>query len=199
MKLYIATASPYARKALITALECGVRDRLTIVPINPHESRPDFVALNPYSKVPTLVLDDGTVLLESILICEYLDHLAGNGKVLPMPGPERFRILRKHSLGNGLMDASVTRRLEILRAVEPDRTKNMTRQIAATKRGLDALESEADRLGQEPDLGNICIAAALSYLDFRFSDDRWPDKRPRLEGWYGKFAQRDSMLATALA
>ena len=196
MNLYIAPASPYARKALVTAIECGVRDRLVTVTTNPHRSEPDFVARNPFSKVPTLQLENGDVLFESVLICEYFDHLGGGGIVIPRQGPERWKVLRKHSFGNGLMDASVTRRVESLRPEEGARTQAMVRQAATTSRGLDALNAEADALGNRPDLGNICIAVALGYLDFRFATDRWRDGRPRLTAWYENFASRESVAST---
>src|ERR1700719_1010807 len=105
MKLYYAAASPYSRKTLITAIECRVNDRIEIVITNPHLSQPEFVNLNPFSKIPTLALDDGTVLFESLLICEYLDDIAGGDRVLPRAGSRRLQVLKKHAYANGLMDA----------------------------------------------------------------------------------------------
>ena len=61
---------------------------------------------NPLSKIPTLVLDDGTVLYDSPVICEYLDSLHAGRKLVPADGKERMTALRRQALGDGLLDAS---------------------------------------------------------------------------------------------
>lgn len=196
MKLYYSAGSPFVRKVLVTAIECGFKDQLTLLPTNPHQSPPEFVALNPFSKVPTLVLHDGTVLFESLLICEYLDDLAGGGVVLPRSRAQRWQVLRKHALGNGLMEASVLRRVESLRAKETDREKNLARQIAVTQRALDSISAGAQTLGAELELGNLSIAIALGYLDFRFPADCWREGRSQLALWFEQYSTRSSLLAT---
>jgi len=196
MKLHYTASSPYSRKALIVADECGLKGRIEIVPTNPHESAPEFVARNPFSKIPTLVLDDGSVLFESSLICEYFDELGGGGRVLPKAWPQRLAVLRKHAFATGLMDASVQRRVESLRATEADREKNMARQLAVTRRGLDRLEAGDVTLDGAVDLGNIAIAVSLAYLDFRFSSDRWREGRPKLARWFEQYASRPSFTST---
>ena len=196
MKLYYIAASPFSRKALITALECGLGDRIEIINTNPHLSEPDFVALNPFSKIPTLVLDDGTVLYESLLICEYLDGLAGGARVLPPSGPARLQVMRKHAIGNGIMEAAVLRRVESLRAKEADRDKNLARQQTIVERALDRLETTIESFGEGIDLGNIAIAVSLAYLDFRFGPDGWRQQRPKLANWYPGFAARKSFVDT---
>jgi len=197
VKLYYSPASPFASKVRATVIECELQDKVTLVATNPHESQPDFVAINPFSKIPVLVLDDGSTLFESYFICEYLDGLAGGGVVLPEQGPARWAVLRKHTLGNGVMEAAVLRRVESLRGKDSDREKNIARQIAIIGRGLDRLEAEADQLGQGPDLGNLCIATALGYLDFRFGVDQWRSSRPRLAKWHEQYAARPAIAETA--
>jgi len=196
MKLYYAGASPFARKALATMIECGLRDKVEVVPANPHKSLPAFVALNPFSKIPVLELENGKVIYESYFICEYIDGLAGGGVVLPQRGAARDEVLRKHMLGNGLMEASVLRRVESLRGKDTDREKNLLRQITITQRALDRLEAEADSLGAGLDLGNLCIAIALDYLDFRFGEDGWRQGRPHLAKWHEQYGMRSSLAST---
>src|SRR4030095_3254480 len=128
MKLHYSPASPFARKAWVTAIECGFGDKLELAATNPHESTPELVKANPFSKVPALELDDGEVIVESLLICEHLDDMAGGGGVFPKARAKRFAMLRRHALGNGLMEVSVLRRVESLRAKEADREKNIARQ-----------------------------------------------------------------------
>ena len=177
-------------------IECGMRDEVVLVPTNPHVSQPEFVRLNPFSKIPALQLDDGSVIIESYFICEYINELAGGGVVLPQLRQTRRVVLHKHMLGNGLMEASVLRRVESLRGKDPDREKNLQRQKVITQRALDCLEAEADGLGADPDLGNLCIAIALDYLDFRFAGDEWRKGRPNLVRWHERFGARPSLKLT---
>ncbi|MDP2241798.1 MAG: glutathione S-transferase family protein [Burkholderiales bacterium] len=197
MKLYYSPASPFASKVRATVIECGLQEQVSLVATNPHESQPDFVAINPFSKIPVLVLDDGAALFESYFICEYLDSIAGGGVVLPKQGQDRRAVLHKHMLGNGVMEAAVLRRVESLRGKDPDREKNIARQITIIGRGLDCIEAEADKLGQGPGLGNLCIAIALSYLDFRFGADQWRSGRQRLAKWHEQYAARPAIAETA--
>lgn len=197
MKLYYSPASPFASKVRAAVIECGLQGKVDLVATNPHESLPDFVAINPFSKIPVLVLDDGAALFESYFICEYIDSIAGGGVVLPQQGLALRTVLHKHMLGNGVMEAAVLRRVESLRGKDPDRDKNIARQVAIIGRGLDCLEAEADKFGQGPDLGNLCVAIALSYLDFRFGADQWRSGRPRLAKWYEQYAARPSISETA--
>ncbi len=196
MKLFFSSASPFARKALVTFIECGLREAVELVPTNPHVSPPEFVRLNPFSKIPALQLDDGSVIGESYFICEYIDGLAGGGVVLPQHGQTRRVVLHKHMLGNGLMEASVLRRVESLRGKDPDREKNLQRQLVITQRALDRLEMEAGGLGGDLDLGNLCIAIALDYLDFRYAGDEWRKGRPNLVRWHERFGARSSLQLT---
>lgn len=196
MKLHYSTASPFVRKVMATAIECGCGGKLTLLPTNPHQSTPELVAANPFSKVPALELDNGDVLFESLLICEHLDEMAGGGVVFPTDKARRLAMLRRHALGNGLMEVSVLRRVESVRAKDPDRDKNIARQATITGRSLDRLESIAATFGDTLDLGNLSIAIALDYVDFRFPGDSWRQSRPALAGWHEQYSKRDSLKST---
>jgi glutathione S-transferase len=196
MKLHYSPASPFARKAWVTAIECGFGDKLELAATNPHESTPALVAANPFSKIPALELDDGRIIIESLLICEYLDDMAGGGVVFPKDRAKRLEMLRRHAVGNGLMEVSVLRRGESLRAKEADREKNIARQVAITKRVLDRLEADAATLDDTLDLANLSLAIALDYLDFRFAADAWREGRPKLAAWHERYSKRDSLKAT---
>jgi len=72
-----------------------------------------LLADNPLSKIPTLILDDGTPLYDSLVICEYLDSLHKGRKLFPPPGEKaRWTALRRHALGNGLLDLLILWRYE---------------------------------------------------------------------------------------
>jgi glutathione S-transferase len=199
LKLFMVGASPYARKVLVFAAERGLHDRIEPVIANPHERPAALVAANPLSKVPTLVDDDGSVHIDSLAICFYLDTLGDAAPLASLDGPDRWPVLQRHALAHGIMDCSVTRRMESLRAPEPDRLAWMERQLRTTERVLDSFEATAGSLGEGARLDTIALACALSYLDFRFADDDWRHGRPGLSGWHARFAERPSMQLTRFA
>jgi glutathione S-transferase len=196
VKLLMTGASPYARKVLVLAWERGLREQIELVVVNPHERPAELVAANPLSKVPTLIADDGSVHVDSFAICLYLDTL-GNHPPLALPdGPDRWSVLQRHALANGILDCSVSRRVESLKAPEPDRLAWMERQAQTADRVLDRFESQVAELGTRIALDTITLACALSYLDFRFAADDWRVGRPRLAAWHTEFEKRPSMQAT---
>lgn len=196
MKLHYSIASPFVRKVMVTAVECGVDQKLTLLPTNPHQSTPELIAANPFSKIPALELDNGEVIYESLLICEYFDEMAGGGIVFPKSRAQRLPMLRRHALGNGLMETSVLRRVESLRGKDADRDKNIARQEAITQRALALLENMAPALDNTLDLGNLSFVVALDYLDFRFPGDAWRQGRPALAAWHERYSQRPSLRST---
>lgn len=195
MRLYHTGPSPYGRKVFVTAIECGLLDRIKVIQTNPHESEPQLVALNPLSKVPTLVRDDGMVLFDSFLICEYLDSLHDGARLFPPAGDARWACMRRYVLANGVIDFSVTRRVEGWRAQEPDRLKHIQRMITNTARTLDVFEREVGDM-QALQFDQVTLGCALGFLDFRFPGDRWRDGRPNLAAWFEKFERRQSMILT---
>ena len=109
MKLHWSPRSPFVRKVMVAAHDIGVADQIECVRtvaamMKPH---PDLMIDNPLSKIPTLVLDNGTVLYDSAVICEYLDHLHNGPKFFPVAFEERMTALRRQALGDGLLDALV--------------------------------------------------------------------------------------------
>ena len=199
MKLLYQTHSPYARKVLVAAHEIGLAERLEVIH---HETSPTrrneaVYAVNPLGKVPVLLLDDGTVLFDSNVICEYLDGLHHGPKLLPIQAAARYAALRMQALAQGISDAGIAARWDIERRPEalrwPVLADAYRDKIAAA---CAYLEREID--GDTVDLGAIAIATALSWIEFREVYDFHHD-HPRLAAWYERFAQRPSMRATALS
>jgi glutathione S-transferase len=189
-------ASPYARKVLVVAAERGLHDRIETVITNPHERPAILVEANPLSKVPTLVADDGSVHIDSLAICCYLDTLGTRPPLVPLDGPDRWPVLQRHALAHGVMDCSVIRRVEGLMAPEPDRVAWMERQFLTTGRALDRFESTIATFADTVAVDTVTLACALSYLDFRFPQDGWRENRPRLAAWHAEFEKRPSMKLT---
>jgi glutathione S-transferase len=196
MKLRISNASPYARKCLVVAIEAGIDDRIEPVPTAPFDPASDLPRDNPLGKIPVLVTDGGESLYDSPVICEYLDSLHGGRRLVPAAGGERWAQLRLHALGDGILDAAVAMRIETSLRPEDKRWPQwIERQQAAIARALDVLEAECGDWGGDFLIGQIAVAAALGYLDFRIGRE-WRAARPQLAAWFAEASGRRSMAAS---
>jgi glutathione S-transferase len=196
LKLHYSPTSPYVRKVIACAIARGLDERIQRIETNPHESPPALLRDNPLSKVPCLVTEDGLALFDSPVICEYLDSVGDVMPLFPPPhGAARWRALRFQAMGDGIMDAAVTRRMEQGRPREAARDAVVMRQEAAVARTLDLLE--ADTPANHLDIGTITIACALGYLDLRFGEAKWREQRPKLAHWYEAMAARPELARTA--
>lgn len=198
MKLFYSATSPFVRKCLVSARELGLSERLELLPAVAHPVNRDrtLVARNPLGQLPTLITDDGTVLYDSRVICEYLNSL-GDGHLLPLEGPLRWTVLVEQSLADGILDAAVLTRYET--AVRPESLRWndwITGQLDKVTCALAQIEQLAQGLGARVDIGTIAIGCALGYLDFRFPSLGWRDRAPTTARWFNEFAQRRSMMET---
>jgi glutathione S-transferase len=199
MKLHWSPRSPFVRKVMVAAHERGVAARLDCVRTVAATSRPhaELMKDNPLSKIPTLVLDDGTVIYDSPVICEYFDAIgdAETTRLFPAEPKMRLLALRRQALGDGFLDLLVLLRDERLRA-QPSQAHLAS--AAVRKRAvLESLEIEAAELAASQfGIGHIAMGCALSYLDFRYADENWRESNPRLAHWHASFAARPSVLAT---
>lgn len=198
MKLLWSSRSPFVRKVMVAAHEVGVSDRIRTerVVVAANKPNADVMALNPLNKIPTLVLDDGTVLYDSRVICEYLDTLHDGPSLFPPDAAARWPVLRRQALGDGLMDVIVLRLGEQGRLKETQSDSHLASYRLKIASGLDRLEDEGVGTAAAADIGHIAAACALGHLDFRFAADDWRAGRPRLSAWYAEFARRPSMRAT---
>jgi glutathione S-transferase len=193
MQLWYTTTSPFARKVRIAAAEHGLDEQIALVRVDPWTDQ-RLRALNPLCKVPTLVLEDGTALAESAVICEWLDSVGVGRRLFPAPGPRRWRALCLQGLADGAMTAT-GRLFAEERRPEGERAGPMAARFTAARDAvLDRLDAEELQL--EPEIGEIAVAALLAYLDFRWPERPWRDGRPRLSAWMDRMAHRPSMLAT---
>ncbi len=198
MKIYFSPASPYVRKVMVVAHELGLADRIERLPsaAGPVQRDATIRQDNPLGQVPTFFTDDGTVLYDSRVICEYLDDL-GAGTFFGA-GPSRWRNLTDAALGDGLLGAALLARYEAVLRPEPLRWADWSRgQLEKVTDAVDRME--AMKLGSRLDIGTVTFACGLGYLDFRFPDLDWRAGRPNVTAWYADFAQRPSMVATAPA
>ncbi len=197
MKLRYSPTSPYVRKVSATAIELGLAGKIERIPTNTQDRDSGIAEHNPLGKVPALILDDGGVLYDSPVICEYLDSLHEGPKLFPAAGPARWTALRQQALGDGLLDAAILRMLETVRRPEEFRWQVWIKhQTAKMTQALDRFEAEASKFGEAPTIGQITAGCALGYLDFRFPDLNWREGRPGLAAWCEIFAQRPAMQET---
>ncbi len=197
MRLYYSPTSPYVRKVTALLIETGLEGRVERVPTNVWDPSSDIGRVNPLAKVPTLITDDGQVLVESVVICEYLDSLPhGQPNLFPRESPARWAALSLHGIADGILDAGISRFLEMRRPEGERSYAWMERQSGKVQRGLDWLEAAVDTWQDPPTIGHITVACLLAWLDFRFPGEDWRSDRTRLAAWYEVFAARPAMLAT---
>ena len=199
MKLFHGGGSPFVRKVMVVAHEAGLVDKLELLDggTTPIETNPTLAKSNPVGKIPALILDDGTALANSPVICEYLDSMNGGAKLFPASGSTRWQALHLQAISDGLMDAAVNNRYETMVRPEGLRWADWSAgQLGKVDRVVDALEQTADSLGDRVDIGTISIACACGYLDYRYGDRDWRGSHPKLAAWFARFEQRPSMQAT---
>lgn len=200
MKLLQSGPSPFVRKVLVCAHELGIASKIESVPTTAHPVQRNAALYehNPLGKVPALLLDEGRVLYDSRVICEYLDATFGP-RLVPSGGQQRWDVLRRQALADGILDALLLVRYENLTRAEPMRSGDwIGGQFGKVDAALGVAEREIAALPRHswPDLGAIATACALGYLDLRFADRDWRRPHPQLAGWYAEFSQRPSMQAT---
>jgi glutathione S-transferase len=200
MKLIGSLASPFVRKARIAFLEKKIDIELALEDVWSPEST--LQSLNPVGKVPTLVLDDGSVFYDSSVIVEYADTLSPVGHLIPSSGKERAIVKTWEALADGILEAAVLTRLE--RTWGP-RGQNISQEWI--NRQLDkihvGLKSISDDLGSNPwcynnqfGLADIAVGTVCGYLLFRFPEIKWQDEFPNLNAFYKKLCLRKSFKET---
>ena len=198
MKLLTSPASPFARKVRIVLHETGQADQATEIAAatDPLGDPVDVIHANPLGKIPALVRDDGPALYDSRVITRYLDARAG---ARLYPEARIWEVLTLEATADGIMDAALAMVLELRLRAEGERSAQWIEgQWRKVERGLDAIEDRwISHLGGQLDMGQIAVACALGYLDLRHAGRDWRAARPQLAAWADRFAQRDSMIATA--
>lgn len=181
--------SPFVRKVRIAADMLGLTDRIELVDVDTMNPAPDFVAQNPLGKIPALVLENGETLYDSRVILEYLDALAGGGRIVP-PGWSRFPALRLQALADGIMDAGVLQVYEIRWRPEERRVEKwVEHQKGKVARALAEAEAAIAPAPAGYHVGHVALACALGYLDLRF-EGAWRKTHPKLVAWLDEFATR---------
>ena len=198
MKILFSPFSPFVRKCLVSGMELGLNEHITLLPCSAHPVSRDhkIIAFNPLGKVPTFFTDEGQVLYDSRVICEYLNDLA-HGSLIPATGLARWETLTLQSLADGMLDAAVLARYEDAARPEAFRWAEWTAaQLDKVETSLAALNADPQKLADRVDIGTIAVGCALWYLDLRFADLGWRERHPHVASWYAGYSQRPEMAAT---
>ncbi|WP_323761373.1 glutathione S-transferase N-terminal domain-containing protein [Maricaulis sp.] len=190
MKLIISTTSPYSRKCRVMVRELGLGDRIEEWESHPFDDDPELLRANPLGRVPCLVLDDGQAFTESALIADYLVEQADQS------WPQDWNDRRLEALGNGLLDLTVARRVEMVRDEGLQSAYWIGRRERGIMRAIDELETAVGGLESVLAQGPLTMAVALAYMDFRYPESDWRAGRPQLAALLDAWQQRVSFQST---
>jgi glutathione S-transferase len=189
MLLRSSPTSPFARKVQVAAAMLGLTDRIHVEVADTNDPNEALRQQNPLGKIPVLILEDGTALYDSSVIIEYLDSLAGGGRLIPA-GPARFAALTQQALADGVAEAAVLQVYEARwRGAERQDQAWLAHQAGKVARALAHAETALSEPATALHVGHVAQACALSYLDLRFAG-AWRNSHPRLVAWLDDFALR---------
>ena len=198
MKLHWSPRSPFVRKVMVVVHELGLADRITCVRTVAATTKPhaELMKDNPLSKIPTLVLDDGTVVYDSPVICEYLDALDGAPKLYPAEPKARLVALRRQALGDGFLDMLVLLRDERMRANPSDvhKASAAVRKAAVLEKLGAGGGGARGRRRSVSAMSPSAVRSAISISAIR--DEDWRKGHPHIASWHATFAARPSVRAT---
>ena len=200
MKLFVTVASPYARKVRVVLAEKRIDCEIVVVPSLAASDSP-VPAHNPLGKVPTLLLDDGESLYDSVVIVGYLDNKTPVTRLIPQDNHERALVRRWEALADGVCDAAVAVVMEQRRVPEQQDETVIERQRLKVQRGLQAMASELGEgkwiMGERFSLADISVGVALAYLALRMPEIDWRAQYPALDRLYQQLLNRPSFRDTA--
>ncbi len=191
MKLLSRGPSPFGRKGIFAIAHLDLSD---LVGVGEPEGEDSLRVLNPLAKVPALIIEDGTALFDSRVIVEYLDTLAGGGKIIPAETGARFKALREAALADGIIEAALLVTYE--GRYRPDQTPYepwLDFQRGKIQRGMAAMADAPPAIAPLT-VGGIGLAIALEYIDFREQYD-WRPEFPALVTWLDDFNAAHPLFA----
>lgn len=204
MRLYVTPASPWVRRVVVSILELGIRDRFEFVQTKwPHSwgtktvvPSEEFMAATAVARIPALVTPDFT-LMDSHSICDFLNVQYGDYRLLARDGAARWRAVATIAIANGIIEAQISRRAELLRSAAERSDDFIAKMHDRTLRCFGALEERvADFSGSGFDLAQITTAVACGYEDWRYDAAAWRSRAPRLAAWFDGVSARPSLQAT---
>ena len=197
MKLTFSPASPFARKVRIAAIETGLIDKIeftsaTVAPGQPNE---EYSKITPLKKLPVLILDNGDVILNSYVIVEYLDELAGGGKLIPASGPDALEGQERSfaAAGHARFHAAVPLREAWCGRSRCDGRRGPTTTGTGPGPAWRGSRTSPTCCRGPFNIAQIGLVCVLGYADFRFADCGWRKAYPKLDAFHQKMLERPSV------
>ena len=198
LQLHDNPFSPFCRKVQVLLHESGQKDDVEILYAVGTALAPEKMptAHNPLGKIPTLVRDDGPAIYDSRVICQYLNDRFQGG--LYPQDTRKWETLTLEATADGIMDSAVSMAYEVRLRPQAQQSQDwIEAQWAKVSRAIGSLnERWISHLSGPLDMGQIGIACALGYVDFRHGARNWRDGNDALAKWYAEFDSRPSMQAT---
>ncbi|HVC53346.1 MAG TPA: glutathione S-transferase family protein [Stellaceae bacterium] len=196
MKLFYAAGSPYARIVRVALREIQIDAPVEEIEVTLRDPKSALLPYNPGGKVPTLELDDRTILNESLLVLLYLDTRHSGRKLLPMDGSDGWNTLSRVGAAIAFLDGISVWNRELRFGLKAPGV--IAAETARANRAADALEQQVASGGFSGHLDacQIVLGAALENAARRHKVWDWRTERPHLSGFLDTIAKRGSFTAT---
>ena len=197
MKLVYSPPSPFVRKVITLIYHANLNDRIELINVKTtalsvaEEAR----AANPLGKIPVMILEDGKAIFDSRVITRYLDNFAGSNLY---PQDKIYDILTLEALADGIMESAVSITYESkLRPQNEQSPSWMEAQWSKVLHAVKALDDEQFKaMDSDMNMGQIAVACALGYLDFRHEARKWRSGHPNLASWNDKMMKLPALIKT---
>ena len=197
MKLVYSPPSPFVRKVTTLIHHAGLNDRIELINVKTtalsvaEEAR----AANPLGKIPVMILEDGNAIFDSRVITRYLDEIAGSNLY---PQEKIYDTLSLEALADGIMESAVSITYESKLRPENEKSPSwMEAQWSKVLHAVKALDNgEFKAMDGEINMGQIALACALGYLDFRHDARQWRIGHSNLASWSDKMMKLAALIKT---
>ena len=191
MKLLYTANSPYSRITRVCALEHAIDLELELVGVRGFADV--ILEYNPSGKVPSLKLDDGSVLSESRLICEHFDWMTDSRFTAAVTESGR-RCLE--GFASGFLDGIAVWVREVRRPRSEQSPQTLQLEDTRARRCLAYFERNWDTGSTRLNYASVALASAIELLDTRLQSD-WHASHPNLSRWFDNISKTPSLRATA--
>lgn len=171
------------------AIEAGIDHQLDLENLSKSgtfQISENFEKINPLLKIPALETAEDGVIIDSPLICLYLNNLSKKRSLYSEDFKTRLNQMKLEAVADGLLDAAILRRYESLRNPQQQSHEFDQKQKLKIKNSMDFFESETQKFQTPCSIGELAILSSLAYLQFRFSQESWLQNYKKLNFWFNE-------------